>query len=325
LVCQQESPNWNWNREFGFGSNRVWIGLKPNFPNTTSNLLKQVDQVVDIFEGWTNGNAQGLFLFNNVPSHQKWAADAISAHKMPKCVSFLFPESTGGSDLQQTDPRKHWTHEPNGPCMHSSKLPTGENQIFYFPNDDLEMPSFFKGMEAIIREHRLWLADGLPAQCTNFWCLPGKTDCCCQRLLFSQPDFTDQKPHLQEFIERCGHLCDFYPKYHCKLNFIKQYWGAAKLWFWVMARAVTIDGIEENVIVCLNDIPLLQIQRWVSFFCFLIISLILIRFANQSAQFILAYSEGLTSAQAIWANRTYHGHCMLPPEMVEEIRQSVPT
>jgi len=159
-----------------------------------------------------------------------------------------------------TDPKANWPHTPDASRMCKGKLPTGESQSFYFPLDHPMMPSWFKGMEVIIRECRLWPADGLPAQCLNFQCLPGRIDWCCQWLLFSQPDFTDQKPHLQEFVESCGHLCDFYPKYHCELNFIEQYWGAAKLQFRVMGRAATIREMEEKVIKCLDDIPLLHIQ-----------------------------------------------------------------
>src|SRR6267154_5541526 len=70
-----------------------------------------------------------------------------------------------------------------------------------------------------------------------------------------------QKPQLQEFIESHGHLCDFYPKYHCELNFIEQYWGAAKLRFRSMRRAATLEGMEKLIISCLDDIPLLQIRR----------------------------------------------------------------
>ena len=130
------------------------------------------------------------------------------------------------------------------------------------------MPSWFKGMEIIICEHGLWPTQGeLHAQCTDFHCPPGHTDCCCRRLLFSQPDFVSQKSQLQELVESCGHLCDFYPKYHCELNFIEQYWGAAKLRFRVAGHAATIQEMEKTVITCLDDVPLLQIQRCVIFAC----------------------------------------------------------
>jgi len=44
------------NREGWFGSNE---------------LITQVNHAIDIFKGLTKGNAQGLFLFDNAPSHQK--------------------------------------------------------------------------------------------------------------------------------------------------------------------------------------------------------------------------------------------------------------
>ena len=50
-------------------------------------LIVQVDLAIDIFEAKTNGLAQGLFLFDNAPSHLKRAADAISATKMVKSAS----------------------------------------------------------------------------------------------------------------------------------------------------------------------------------------------------------------------------------------------
>jgi len=84
-----------------------------------------------------------------------------------------------------------------------------------------KMPGWFKGMEVIICERSLWLADGLAAQCPGFYCPPDRTDCCCWQLLYLQPDFLNQKSLLQELVESCGYLCDFYPKYHCELNFIE--------------------------------------------------------------------------------------------------------
>ena len=53
-------------------------------------LLMQVDNAIDIFEGRCKGYAQGLFLFDNAPSHQKHAQDAISARNMVKGALAFF-------------------------------------------------------------------------------------------------------------------------------------------------------------------------------------------------------------------------------------------
>ncbi len=68
-------------------------GLNHDGYFSADNLLQQVDYAINIFEGKTKGMAQGLFLFDNAPSHQKRAANALSARKMPKSILqplFLF-------------------------------------------------------------------------------------------------------------------------------------------------------------------------------------------------------------------------------------------
>ena len=53
-------------------------------------LITQVDCATTIFEGKANGLAQGLFMFDNAPSHLKCADDALSAIKMVKSECFVF-------------------------------------------------------------------------------------------------------------------------------------------------------------------------------------------------------------------------------------------
>jgi hypothetical protein len=53
-------------------------------------LIAQVDRAIDIFEDKINHLAQGLFMFDNAPSHLKRAADAISAKKMVKSAFDFF-------------------------------------------------------------------------------------------------------------------------------------------------------------------------------------------------------------------------------------------
>ena len=90
---------------------------------------------------------------------------------------------------------------------------------------------------------------------------PDRVDCCCRCILYHQHDFVNQHSQLQELIKSCGHLCDFYPKYHCELNFIKQYCGAAKAQYRVIPQAKIIEEMEKTIKKCLDDVPILQIQR----------------------------------------------------------------
>ena len=89
----------------------------------------------------------------------------------------------------------------------------------------------------------------------------GKTDCCCRWLLFTQPDFVNQKSHLEEFITSRGHIYDYYPRYHCELNFIEQYWGAAKLTYRTSPKTTDMKKMEDNIKNSLDDVPVLQIRR----------------------------------------------------------------
>ncbi len=50
-------------------------------------FLVQVDSAIDIFKGLFKGNFRALFLFDNAPSHQKQAPNAILAQIMVKGVS----------------------------------------------------------------------------------------------------------------------------------------------------------------------------------------------------------------------------------------------
>ena len=44
--------------------------------------------------------------------------------------------------------------------------------------------------------------------------------------------------------------------------------------------------------------------------------------SNRATQFIWAYSQGLTGAEAAWANQKYHGHRILPPYMLEQVTKA---
>jgi hypothetical protein len=66
-----------------------WAGKNRDGWFMADHLLAQVNHTINIFEGCTNGHVQGLFLFNNTPSHQKRAKNALSTCQMVKGAPFF--------------------------------------------------------------------------------------------------------------------------------------------------------------------------------------------------------------------------------------------
>jgi hypothetical protein len=46
-------------------------------------------------------------------------------------------------------------------------------------------------------------------------------------------------------------------------------------------------------------------------------------YANRAARFIDGYAKGLTGADALWANKKYHGHRCLPGNILREVREAL--
>ena len=208
------------------------------------NLLEQTKLAMEIFKEKHPGD-QMLILFDNATTHQARAKDALSALKMP-----LRP--------------KLWITKNQTCRMRNGMLRNGEMQAFYYPDDDPDHPGHFKGMATLLEE-RGFNIKGLRAQCKTAFANcndPSPTgQCCCRRILYNEPDFAQQKGSLQELIEKEGHICDFYPKFHPELNFIEQYWGAAKYTYRLSPPSSRISDMEKNMIHALDKVPLLLIRR----------------------------------------------------------------
>ena len=207
-------------------------------------MLSQARMAIEIFKRkWPT--EQGLFLYDNATIHKKRSPNALSATKMPK------------STLR-------WEPSP-GIRMRDGILPDGTPQPLYYADDHPRFPGFFKGMEQIIYERGLLPTDRiLKAQCGNSLnkCPPGQTMCCCRQILYNQEDFKQQKSLLQELYEDAGHLCMYYPKFHCELNFIEQYWGNAKFRYRETPFTKNEDDMMQNMRECLDSVPVDCIRRY---------------------------------------------------------------
>src|SRR5579862_4671019 len=82
-----------------------------------------------------------------------------------------------------------------------------------------------KGMKIVLQERGLW-RDKLRKKCKKEH--SADKNCCALRILETQPDFANQKGLLEEIVVGAGHFIVFYPKFHCELNYIEQFWGSNK-------------------------------------------------------------------------------------------------
>ena len=134
----------------------------------------------------------------------------------------------------------------------------------------------------------------------------GRTDCCLRKIMASQPDFVAQKSAVVELIEGAGHICIFYPKFHCELNFIEMYWGAAKRY----ARNYcdyTWTGLQETVPQALDLVDVVTIRK----------------FAQKSWRYIELYREGLTGKLAEYTCKKFKSHRRIPQsELVSFIQEN---
>lgn len=154
-----------------------------------------------------------------------------------------------------------------------------------------------KGIKVILKERNLWPTDDkLVRKCED--CKrhsSTREDCCAVQILSLQPDFASQRPLIQEIIEDHGHKVIFFPKFHCELNFIEYFWGAAKKY----ARKncdYSFKGLEKTVPEALESISLEQIRKY----------------ARRSWRFIDAYRKGLTGPHALYAVKKYKSHRRIP-------------
>ena len=179
-------------------------------------MLNQITtKAIPTFEAEFPG-CQALFIFDNAKNHSKYAEDALSVCKMNL--------EDGGK---------------NAKPMRSTFIQDAQHADGGWHQSMVTENGIPKGLRTVLTERGLWptTEPRFRTQCSiqgasgklkpNSQCLKGGS-ICARALLASQPDFKAQKGELQEAIEAAGHLVLFYPPFHCELNFIEYFWGAAK-------------------------------------------------------------------------------------------------
>ena len=140
------------------------------------------------------------------------------------------------------------------------------------------------------------------SQCKGFKCpqapqAAAETDqppnCCCRRLLYSQPDFVNVKSLLEEHCEKRGFMVLILPKYHCELNPIEMVWGRAKYCYRLNPPSTKEEDVERYATAALAAVTIDEMPR-------LFLIFYLCWFLEPIFTDILAVPLGLASAKLLF-------------------------
>ena len=250
---------------------------------TAKHLLEQVKNIaIPIFE-IVHPNAIAVFAFDNSTNHGAMADNALCAQRMN-----LNP---GGKQPKMKD---------------TVFGPNNTPQSMVFPSNHPKYPNQPKGIKQVLIERGLW-HNNLNLECVlckgkNKQTDPTRINCCARRIISLQPDFLEQKSELETIIEETGHKCIFYPKFHCELNFIEMYWGAAKRYTREHCD-YTWNGLQKTVSEALDFVSLVEIRR----------------FARKSWRYMDIYRKGITGKLAVFAEKKYKSHRKVPDDIFNQI------
>ena len=104
-----------------------------------------------------------------------------------------------------------------------------------------------KGMKAILEERGV---DTVGMKGTDM-----------RKLIKSYPDFQQQKTILEDHVERRGHICLFYPKFHCELSPIERVWCQSKQYTRAHVDG-TITRLRAIVPEGLDSVTVDQIKKY---------------------------------------------------------------
>jgi hypothetical protein len=232
---------------------------------TSDDILDQAETAINILKKHYP-DEDHVLVYDNATTHLKRADGALSARRMPKFTSK--PESNWLVEVNARDANGKAVYAPDGKIlkrkvqMEDATFPDGTKQTLYFEPGHPKA-GLFKGMAVILQERGLIAESNLKAQCNSKFQCPdqGKSNCCCRRVLYNQPDFVQVESLLETFCRDRGVDVIFLPKFHCELNFIEQCWGFAKRIYRHYPASSKEADLEQNMLSALAAVPLESMRK----------------------------------------------------------------
>lgn len=233
-------------------------------------------------------------MVDNSQGHSAYSVDALLTSRMNM--------RPGGKQAKMRD---GWY------VLHGERI----TQSMCFPANHSEFPGQPKGMRQVLIERGLW-RNGLVMQCkkdeSGVKCKSYATDCCAKQILDLQPNFKEQTSLVQEVIESAGHLCIFLPKFHCELNFIEFFWGAAKRYLRENCD-YSFATLQENMPKALASVSVETIRKW----------------EHRMQRWMEAYRDGLGAKDAQkqvkkFSSTRYTSHRRIPERIAAALDHELP-
>lgn len=208
---------------------------------TGEDIAKQIPKAVANFEKLHGPGVQGIFIFDNSSGHSAYAADALRAGNMNA--------NPGG---KQSLLRDGWYIKTSADGTREKVQQTMVDEA-----------GVAKGLKRVLQERGEVAASNLKAKCAKADDHREDKRCCMQAFMDSQPDFVEaaRRPLIREIVEQLGHKCLFLPKFHCELNIIEFFWGAAKRYTRENCQ-YKWDELVKIVPEALEQVSITTIRRW---------------------------------------------------------------
>lgn len=203
------------------------------------------------------------FVYDNATIHTKRPVDVPSARKAPKNTRTGAKNWGPKAPVQDKDGKVVMDGEKVREEMirMANRTHNGTPQSLYYAIDHPQHSGKFKGIAKILKERGYGDMSKVPYKCKSFKCDPTKPRCCCRRMLYNEPDFTNGKSCLEEVCEARGFTVLFLPKFHCELNFIEQCWGHAKRVYRLNPPSSLEADLKRNLLASLDAVDLTHMRR----------------------------------------------------------------
>jgi transposase len=220
---KQENPEWK--ESDRYATQAFEYGKNSEGYWTAVELIEQTDRALDIFER-NHPKGRAVMGFDSSTNHRAYAPNALVAAHM-----------NVGPGGKQAIMRDGWFIDKK----------TGKRVA-----QSMHVNGNAKGLLAVLTERGIKVTD---EKGVNFK-QEKLTD-----LMAAEPDFKEQKCLLQEWIERRGHICLFFPKFHPELNAIEMVWSSWKRMLRKLCDG-SFESLGANVHIALRAIGLEEIRAY---------------------------------------------------------------